>query len=232
MTEIGGAQEQRVGRFFSDFARNWDELYGGKRNLFWRAFDHTFRRDIYERYQLTFEALGENLTGASVLDVGCGSGIYCVEAARRGATKVIGVDVAHEMVALAAAHARNGGFAGTCEFVVSGFPPSPGIPAFARTYDYGIVMGVMDYVVDAPRFLEALRPLVTRRVVLSFPGRHWLRAPMRRYRYQFLKRCDVYDYDEHSIGAACVAAGFSRVDLRRLEHSGICYIVTAHADAE
>src|SRR3989442_9931636 len=104
MTQQADLQAQQVGRFFSQFAKDWDDLYGGKRNFFWRAFDHAFRRDIYERYQLTFDALGKDLRGASVLDIGCGSGVYCLEAARRGAREVIGIDMTDERVALAHSH--------------------------------------------------------------------------------------------------------------------------------
>lgn len=35
-----------------------------------------------------------DFAGRSVLDVGCNSGMYCFEAARRGAARVVGVDVA------------------------------------------------------------------------------------------------------------------------------------------
>jgi tRNA (mo5U34)-methyltransferase len=37
--------------------------------------------------------LPHDLTGATVLDVGCNAGFYCVEVKRRGASRVLGVDV-------------------------------------------------------------------------------------------------------------------------------------------
>jgi len=219
-------QNEGVRRFFSGFASQWDSLYGGKRNLFLRAFDHTFRRDVYERYQLTFDRLGTDLQGSSVLDVGCASGIYCFEAARRGARKVVGLDMADGMISLAQAASRDHNVEGVCEFIASEFPVCGGPAAVLRPFDYGIVMGVMDYVFDADTFLAALRPLILRRAVLSFPGQHWLRAPLRRYRYQLLGRCDIHNYAEVEIRAGCAKAGFSRVEIQRLDHSGICYIVT------
>ncbi|HLB38413.1 MAG TPA: methyltransferase domain-containing protein [Gemmatimonadales bacterium] len=223
------ASDQRavVRQFFSDFAETWDSLYGGKRNAFWRAFDSLFRRDVYQRYQFTFERLGPDLRGKSVLDIGCGSGTYCFEAARRGAARVIGVDVADDMIA----HARSGsqalGLQAACEFIRSPFPPETPLPALQRTYDYGIAMGVMDYVADATGFLRSARPLITEALFLSFPGRHWLRAPLRRYRYRLLRRPDVYTYDEATIRQGCEGAGFGSADILRLDHSGICYLVSA-----
>lgn len=46
------------------------------------------RRNKWERYQLP-----DDLTGQSFLDVGCWEGINCAEAVKRGARKVVGVDL-------------------------------------------------------------------------------------------------------------------------------------------
>jgi SAM-dependent methyltransferase len=42
-----------------------------------------------------------DVTGKSVLDVGCGGGYLCIELARRGARRALGVDIAEEPVRLA-----------------------------------------------------------------------------------------------------------------------------------
>ena len=221
--------EENVRRFFSGFAEEWDTLYGGKRNTLWRLFDHTFRRDIYERYEITFERLGIDLSGKTILDIGCGSGVYCVEAARRGAAKIVGIDMSEEMVALAKNRSQELGYGDICEFIYTRFPPERPIQALEQTCDYAIVMGVMDYVSDPETFMGRLRPLITRFAVVSFPGQHWLRGPLRRYRYKVLGRCDVFTYDERSIREVCRAAGFARVDIQRLDHSGVCHIATLQA---
>lgn len=86
-----------------------------------------------------------------------------------------------------------------------------------------------DLCVEAESSLAALRPLVRCKAVLSFPGQHWLRGPLRQFRYRMLGRCDVHNYDESSICRACVRADFGRIEVKHLIHSGICHIVTAHA---
>jgi SAM-dependent methyltransferase len=220
-------QEEKVSRFFSDFAGDWDALYGGKRNKFWRVFDRIFRYDVLERFQITMERLGADLTQKTVLDIGCGSGVYDIEIARRGATKVLGIDLSPGMIALAKEFSRRAGSDDRCEFVCANFPPDPPIQALSRTFDYGVAMGVMDYISDPVSFLRQTRSLITQFVILSFPGRHWLREPLRRYRYRLLGRCELYNYDEPTIRAACKEAGFRSVNIQRLNHSGICYIVTA-----
>ncbi len=45
-----------------------------------------------ETWEVIQQCLPANLTGKSVLDVGCNGGFYCVEAKRRGAARVLGVD--------------------------------------------------------------------------------------------------------------------------------------------
>ncbi|HVS20691.1 MAG TPA: DUF1698 domain-containing protein [Pyrinomonadaceae bacterium] len=42
--------------------------------------------------------LPENLSGKSVLDVGCNAGFYCIEAKRRGAARVLGVDSQRDLI--------------------------------------------------------------------------------------------------------------------------------------
>src|SRR6266480_1328024 len=139
------AQERKVEDFFSSFAPQWDTLYGGRRNLWWRIFDATFRRDVYERYAYTFQALGADLHGRKVLDAGCGNGIYCIEAAKRGADLVIGVDVAPNMIDIALRSAAGAGVQSKCKFVVGQFPDIAPTLALEGPFDYIILAGVLDY---------------------------------------------------------------------------------------
>lgn len=44
-------------------------------------------------YKLTRLKMPDDLSGQSVLDIGCNEGFFCDQAARRGATRVLGIDV-------------------------------------------------------------------------------------------------------------------------------------------
>src|SRR5688572_7214605 len=84
--------DSRTQRYFDHHAAQFDSIYHEGQPL-QRALNRTFRRAIYERFAITFEQ-SEPIAGKSVLDIGCGSGRYAVEFAKRGAARVVGVDYA------------------------------------------------------------------------------------------------------------------------------------------
>lgn len=211
--------EPNAATFFNGFAETFDTIYDQKRNRFMRWVDCTFRSDMFIRYALTFEALGL-LKGSTVLDIGCGSGPYIIEAFKRGASRVTGVDPAPNMLALVRQRLQqNGVGGGRCELFEGIFPD-----VNVEPHDYAIVMGVMDYVADAQTFLNALRPLVKRLAVISFPSEHWFRSPFRKMRYR-MRRCPVYFYDEASIRRLSSVAGFSDIRIQKIPGAGMDFHV-------
>ncbi len=87
---------QDVKQYFNRQSRAFDALYGKGAE---QIFNRIFRRPLYDRFRLTMEELTP-CEGRYILDVGCGSGIYAVELAERGA-RVVGVDFSEEMIRLA-----------------------------------------------------------------------------------------------------------------------------------
>jgi 2-polyprenyl-3-methyl-5-hydroxy-6-metoxy-1,4-benzoquinol methylase len=209
-------------KFFDGFAEVFDTVYDGKRNFLMRSVDRRFRSDMFIRFALTFEELG-NLQGKTVLDVGCGSGPYIVEALKRGASRITGIDPAPSMLALVQKRLDQTSLAERCSLVEAYFP---GVDVEA--HDFAVVMGVMDYVPDALTFLGALRPLVKELAVVSFPSKHWFRTPFRRFRYS-LRRCPVYFYDEADIKSLCSAAGFQQIKIHKIAGAGMDYHVCLKA---
>jgi SAM-dependent methyltransferase len=206
------------GRFFSDFAATFDSLYDGSRTWWIRWLDYHFRSDIYIRFMLTFEAFGI-LQDKTVLDIGCGSGRYVLEAFRRGADRVIAVDPAPGMLALTYRLVVQAGFSDRCTIVHGSFPN-----VATEQCDHAIVMGVMDYIAEPAAFLQALHPLIGSSAAISFPSRHWLRTPLRKFRYQ-LRRCPLFFYDEQRIHSLCAAAGFHSIDIAKIPGAGQDYHV-------
>ncbi len=205
--------------FFNGFAEVFDTIYDQKRNLLMRWVDCTFRSDMFIRYALSFEALGQ-IKGMSILDVGCGSGPYIVEAFKRNASLVTGIDPAPNMLALVRQRLLQESISlSRCRLIEGIFPGVPVAP-----HDYAIVMGVMDYVADAQAFLNALRTVVKRMAVVSFPSEHWFRTPFRKFRYR-LRQCPVYFYDEADIRTLCSTAGFTDAQIRKIPGAGMDFHV-------
>jgi magnesium-protoporphyrin O-methyltransferase len=213
--------EQQVGTYFDRAAVTFDTFYDGKRSSAMQWVDRRFRSDMFERFQRTFRAL-EPIAGKRVLDVGCGSGLYAVEAASRGAVDVLGIDIAPAMLDLARERAEASGVVDRCSFMTGAFPDTKPDTA----YDASIVMGVMDYIADPPRFLLVLRECTAGTAVLSFPSRHWFRTPLRKIRYR-IKRCPVWFYEEDQVERLLRDAGFSSVVVEKIPGAGMDLVVRA-----
>ncbi len=211
--------QPQAGVFFDRFADTFDTFYDGRRSPLMQWIDRRYRHDMFERYALTFERLGD-LTGQRGLDIGCGSGPYIVEAVRRGASHVVGLDPAPGMLELAQKRLEQMGPSDRGEFVTGYFPET--IPA--GPFDFAIVMGVLDYVAEPVQFFKALRGILTGRAAVSFPSKHWFRSPIRKFRYR-LRNCPVYFYDERMIRSIGQQAGFGTVDVIKIDGAGMDYHV-------
>jgi 2-polyprenyl-3-methyl-5-hydroxy-6-metoxy-1,4-benzoquinol methylase len=200
---------RRVADFFDRKARSFDAIYSGQKSALGRAWDRLTRRNIGQRFDFTLRAL-EPVAGKTVLDVGCGSGRYCVELARRGATDVVGIDLAPQMLSLARDLAAGAGVADRCRFVESD------VASFtaAEPFDAVVAMGFFDYVDRPLDVLRGLRPLTRGLLVAAFPARLALRVPPRKL-YLNLRGCPVYFYNAADVRRLAEGAGFTCVSLER-----------------
>jgi 2-polyprenyl-3-methyl-5-hydroxy-6-metoxy-1,4-benzoquinol methylase len=205
-------------KFFDGFAPAFDTLYDKKRGAFMRWVDENYRSDMFVRFQLSFERLGD-LRGKTLADIGCGSGPYVIEALRRGAAHVVAVDPAAGMLKLLRERLASTGKEQDCT-IVKGSLPETSIPRC----EHAIVMGVMDYVEDPRPFLRALRSSIRSSAVLSFPSKHWFRTPFRKFRF-WARRCPVFFYDHDQIETLCRECGFSDVRVHKIPGAGMDYHV-------
>ena len=210
--------EANAAKFFDGFAGTFDTLYDEKRNFFMQWVDRHFRSDMFIRFALSFQVMG-NLSEKTVLDIGCGSGPYVLEALNRGAKHVTAVDPAPNMLALTQHRLEHAGWAEKCKLVEAAFP---GVDL--EQHDHIIVMGVMDYVADAGSFLSELKPLAKLSAVVSFPSVHWFRTPARKLRY-YVRNCPVHFYTQTEIIELCRRAGFETIDIKKIAGAGMDYHV-------
>jgi 2-polyprenyl-3-methyl-5-hydroxy-6-metoxy-1,4-benzoquinol methylase len=214
--------EQKVRSHFHADARRFDAIYEDAKNPFARFVDNVWRGVVRQRFELTLKQL-EPLAGKSLLDVGCGSGRYCIAYAERGARRVVGVDFAAGMIELANEYALRAGVTGCCEFRAGKFPEA----VQDESFDACTAMGFFDYVAEPVPVISRMRELTRSRMIMSFPkSREW-RAPVRRIRF-WATGCPLFLYSESQVKRILSDAGVTQYDWIALDRD---YIVVAHLSA-
>jgi tRNA (mo5U34)-methyltransferase len=124
-----------------------DHPLGDFPSNFWEFFKH---------------AIPDDLSGASVLDIGCNGGFYSFEMKRRGAARVLGVD--HDPVYLAQACFAREQFGLDVEFVQVDVYD---IDKLGETFDYVLFMGVLYHLRHPLYALEKVAALVGQRLLFQ-----------------------------------------------------------------
>jgi SAM-dependent methyltransferase len=189
--------------------------------LLWHERRH--RQELFERFALTFERLGD-VTGKRGLDVGCGAGQYLLEALRRGAGQMVGIDPALGTLEMLRQQAEALGLSDRVALIHGDFP----IQRPTGNFDFAFVVGVLDYVDNPMPFLHALRNTVRGTIIATFPSRHWLLAPLRKLSH-WSRNSRVHFYNEVSLRSICEDAGFRHIDVTKIDGAGLDYVVALTA---
>jgi 2-polyprenyl-3-methyl-5-hydroxy-6-metoxy-1,4-benzoquinol methylase len=211
--------DDRVRSHFDADAKRFDAIYDERKWPIRRLVDDVWRGVVQRRFELTLERLAP-VEGKRILDVGCGSGRYCVAFAVRGAAGVVGIDHAPRMLELAERLAAEKGVSDVCEFRQAAFPTG-GVGARER-FDHTTAMGYFDYVADPVSHLARMRELTAGTIVASFPKRSDFRAPVRRLRFK-LARCPLFLYSRPDVEAALLEAGLGQIELVELDRDYVVF---------
>lgn len=201
--------ENKVRRYFDSEARAFDSIYSGEKSRFAAWLDRVLRRDMMVRFREVMQECGD-VRGIEILDLGCGSGRYSIELARRGAA-VTGIDAAGEMLAVARRLARDEGLIQSCSFIEGDFLSLP----LDRLFMVTLAIGFFDYTDDPLPYLIKMRKLTEGRLMATFPCFWTWRAPVRKIRLA-LKRCPVHFYTRRRVHEVMRASGWASWNVKKI----------------
>ncbi len=194
--------------YFHRKIKRFDDIYRSDKPLLMSVADRIFRSSVTARFNLAFEIFGD-LTGKRILDVGCGSGRYILEAIRRGASRAVGIDAATGAINLAVEAASDPGSAGKVEFKQTDFLDFDGTEKF----DIILAVGYFDYIFDPRTHLEKMMNLLDGVIYASFPKRWTPFSAFRKVRL-FLNRCPVRFYTGNTIRNILAECSVSQFELK------------------
>ena len=198
-------QAQRA--FWNSEADAFQKIYTHRKSKFSNTLDQIFRKDMYERFQFTI-ANCEPIKGRTLLDVGCGNALYSLELARKGAAKVVGIDISEVMIGLCKKSSDAENLSDRCTFIQTDlleYKPE-------KKFDVSFGIGLFDYIKNPLPVLTKMREVSTDKAIMAFPRLYTWRAPVRKVRLT-LKGCDVYFYSKAKIERLLRDAGFSRWEI-------------------
>lgn len=213
--------EDKVRDHFHDDAERFDAIYDEKKGPFARFVDNYWRGVVQKRLELNVEKL-KPFAGKKILDVGCGSGRFCIAFAQNGAEKVVGIDFARAMIEIADNLATEAGVGDRCEFVVGGFPDA--IAMDEGPFDACTGNGFFDYVENPVPIITRMRELTKGKLIMSFPKAVEWRVPVRRIRF-WLKGTPLFLYTEAQTREILARSGVTDFEFIHLDRD---YLVVAN----
>jgi SAM-dependent methyltransferase len=197
-------------KYWNNEADAFQRIYTHRKSKLSNVLDNMFRKDMYERYVFTIKHC-EPVQDRTFLDVGCGNGLYSLELGRKGARKVLGIDISEVMVGLCKDASDKENLSDRCQFVQTDLLAYDDQTKF----DVSFGIGLFDYISDPLPVLKKMRELTTDKVILAFP-RFWTwRAPVRKVRLN-ARGCDVFFYTQTRIKELLDQAGFKRHEVYKV----------------
>ena len=199
---------REVRAYFDRMSGEFDDYYKGRRRNPIGALGHRFLREpgMRKRFEDTVNLAGD-VSGRRVLDVGCGTGIYSIYFAQRGAA-VSAIDISKNMYNLALSNAKASSVLGKIDFILGDFLSQK----IDGPFDYILAIGVFDYVPREGRdaLMFKFRSLSRGRTIVTFPRRFIFQAPIRKAMFLW-RRMSVYFYTGREIVELCRRNGFEKI---------------------
>lgn len=196
--------------YWNKTSENFESIYTKNKNNFLIYLDKVFRKDMFERFTFTIENC-KPVDGKTYLDIGCGTGIFSLELAKLGAEKVIGIDIAENMIEISKNEAKRKNMEHKCEFILSDLIEYN--PAFEIHISLGI--GLFDYIKEPLPVVSKMHKISEDKAIFSFPRLFTWRMPIRKLRL-IIKRCNVYFYSRKKVKCLLEKAGFRKYKIEKI----------------
>jgi SAM-dependent methyltransferase len=187
-------------RYFEKHADAFDRVYARPHMSTW-----FLRRGPWRGRELAASVVARHSSPA-VLDLGCGPGRVAEAVIDAGAATYLGVDLAPNMLALARERLDT---LGSVELLEGDFLELD----IRGEFDVVLALGLFDYLEEPARAAEWMRAHCSSTLVASFTRRDWVKGPIRRFRYERLHRCPIFDYTEAEAEGLFTDAEFSDVEF-------------------
>ncbi|CAN5338565.1 class I SAM-dependent methyltransferase [soil metagenome] len=213
--------EEKVRDHFHDDAARFDAIYEEKKGPVAAFIDNYWRGVVQKRLELNVEKL-KPFEGKKILDVGCGSGRFCIAFALNGAERIVGIDFAKGMIEIADRLANEAGVGSKCEFVVGSFPAD--IDRSEAPFDACTGNGFFDYIEHPVPIITSMRELTKGKLIMSFPKAVEWRVPLRRFRF-WMKGTPLFLYREAQVRDILTRSGVTDYEMIHLDRD---YLVVAN----
>jgi len=127
-----------------------------------------------ERIGAAAQIFPDSLHGQSVLDVGCAEGVFCTEAIKRGAARVVGIDKKERRVDMANQIQHSGDDETQAEFIFGNFEEMS-LEDLGQ-FDCVICLNVIHHAMNPIRFIQRLASIARRKLILEVAGLEELEA--------------------------------------------------------
>ncbi len=201
------SKENRVKTHFNKIPGKWDMIYT-RESGFFHFLDEKLRRNLFKRYELTFKYC-DDLRGTKVLDIGCGTGRYSIECARRGAAKVVGIDFAQTMIDYSLKLAEKMAVRDKCQFICDDFLEFN----FGESFDVILAFGFFDYIAVPSLVFDKISQLCPQIFIASFPKFTPVWGLQRYVRYHWIKKCPIYYYNTTQLNTLFHETSFSYFEI-------------------
>ncbi|UCE64976.1 MAG: class I SAM-dependent methyltransferase [Candidatus Zixiibacteriota bacterium] len=194
--------------YFNRKIRAFDDIYRDDKKGLLSILNRVIRASVRIRFDLAFDILGD-LTGRSVLDIGCGSGRYMFKALERNAGYVVGIDAAAGALEQAQKMAEGFNLKDRLKFVESDFMDF----SSDRKFDVIFAVGYFDYIFNPLDHLRKMIDLSDGLLFASFP-KMWSVFTVTRKMRLALNRCPVRFYTKPRIERFLRELGVGDYELR------------------